>query len=167
VTKRSRPDLEWKQPRRFAISYELIQSDAFRSLTKHETDIFLYALSERQYPGRMKRKKGREIDYWNPLNGRRFLLPYNSIQKFFGKRRVKAPSENTIARAMKKLMHVGFVSLVKAGGNGKGDMNIYRLEHNWRIWKKDDPACFTSAGMAKGRGYCVSGSGEFYPDANF
>ena len=144
----------------FPIAYELIRSDAFRSLSKHETDIFLFALSERQYPGRKQRTS---FNYWKPLNERHFVLPYRNMAKFYHMKKVKPPTESTFRRSINKMMTVGFISLVEMGGAGVGSMNIYRLENNWRTWKKGQKACFVKAGMSKKKGFCIPGSRKFCP----
>jgi hypothetical protein len=63
-------------------------------------------------------------------------------------------------------MHVGFISIVELGGNGKGNMTRYRLEHNWRVWKKGDKACFKKEGLSREKGFCHPGSGVFCPTIN-
>lgn len=165
VTPKTRPDLKWKKsPKGFYVADELIRSDAFRSLTKIETDIFLFSLTERRYPSFRKNKKSGRRDYWNPLNGREFKLSYKAIERHFSNRGFPVPSISTITRAFRKFMAVGFLSLPQSGsgGAGRGDLNIYRLEHNWRLWKKGDAACFKIDGMAIGKGFCQPGSGKFY-----
>ncbi len=165
VNERTRPDLDWRRnPRGFYVVRELLQSDAYRELTKIESDIILFILSRRIYPSSKKRqKKQHRMDYWHPINGHEMTVPYVAVKEFFNRpdMKCKPPSNATITRAIRKLMHVGFLSASHVGGNGKGDMTIYRLEHDWRIWKKGNPACFTKAGMSRGRGFCQPGSGVF------
>lgn len=164
VTERSRPDLKWeRRPKGFWVVDELLRSDAFRSLTKMETDIFLFAMTERKYPSQ-KNKKSAKLNYWNPLNGRRFKLSYKSIQKFFSHKGYSPPSVPTIGRAFKKFMDVGLLALIEAGGNGPGRMNVYRIAHNWRTWKRGDAPCFVVDGMSRDRGFCHPGSGEWASD---
>jgi hypothetical protein len=166
VTKKTHPDLGWKQPARFAVAEEIIYSDAYRCLSKIQADVLLYALFERQYPGK-NGKTRRVFDYWSPLNGYKLALPHDSIIKFFSKRgKMKPPNKSTVGRAIKQIMHNGFLSLVKQGGHGTGDMNIYRLEHNWRTWRKGDGPCFVADGMSRGKGFCQPGCGEFCPTKN-
>ncbi len=141
ITKRSRPDLDWKEtPRGFYIARELLMSDAYRALSKLETDLLLFIYSRREYPSkRARKKKGVVMDYWNPLNGYGLTVPMIAVKDFFdkpGRMKTPAPAESTMTRSIKKLMHVGFISLVELGGSGMGHMSKYRLEHNWRVWKK-------------------------------
>lgn len=153
VTPEKNPELKWdKSPPRFAITHELLRSEAFRSLTKAQTDIWMFALTERRFPGK-KGKKRRDIDYWHPLNNREFMLSHKSIKKFFSNSGGKLPSQPTITAAITRFMEVGLLSIVKMGGNGPGDMTVYRLEHNWRKWKVGDPPCFVKSGLSS-NGFC-------------
>ncbi len=171
VTKRTRPDLDWgKTPRGMYVARELLPSDAFRALSKQETDLLLYIYSRRKYPPKQKRKnKGVDMDYWSPLNGYDLTVPMVAIKEFFdkpGRMKGTTPSESTITRSIKKLMHVGFLSIVELGGSGKGHMTRYRLEHNCTVWKKGDPACFKKQGLSRKKGFCQPGSGVFNPARN-
>ncbi len=154
VTPKNNPELKWdKSPPRFAVTPELLRSPAYRALTKLQSDIWLFALTERRFPGR-KGKNRRQIDYWHPINNREFILSYKSIKKFFNHSGLKPPSEPTITSAINKFLEVGFLSIVHMGGNGLGDCSIYRLEHNWRKWKQGGPPCFVKSGLAR-RGFCL------------
>lgn len=177
VTKRTRSDLEWKEiPRGTYIPRELVQSDVFRSLSKKETDLLLFIYSLRNYPSKRNApsKKGQSrrgvgMDYWSPLNGYDLKIPYKAIKSFFnhpGQMKTSAPSESTITRSIRKLMHVGFISIVEMGGNGQGRMTHYRLEHNWRVWKKGGEACFKKGGLSRVKGFCQPGSDVFCPSRN-
>jgi hypothetical protein len=113
----------------------------------------------------MKKEVGK-MNYWEPLNGHDVTIPYVAIKEFFDKPKhmtLKAPTESTITRAIKKLLNVGFLSAEQIGGNGKGDMSRYRLAYNWRTWKTGDPPCFEKAGMSRVKGFCQPGSGVFCP----
>lgn len=154
--------LSWsKTPRGTYIASELFQSDAWRSLTKTESDIWLFVLTRRRYPRSTKKR-----DYWNPTNKCELQVPTVAIEDFFdGEVRGmngKPPNHDTVRKAFKKFMAVGLLSLIHQGGNGKGDQNVYKLEHDWRTWKIGDPPCYTKAGMARGKGFCKPGSGKFY-----
>lgn len=170
VTKRSRPDLDWREkPQGIYLAFELFQSDAFRSLSKLETDLLLFIYTRRLYPMSKGKKKGLAVDYWNPSNGYQMTIPFCAIKSFFHKpnsMKKSAPVDSTITRAIRKLMHVGFLSVVEMGGNGKGDMTVYRLENNWRIWRDGDGECFTKQGMSREKGFCSPGSGVFCPAKN-
>lgn len=169
VTPENRPDLKWpNKPLGPWVPIEMVQSDAFRSLSKIETDILLFILSRRHYPGKKKRLKG-QYDYWKPLNLKNLTIPHIAVKDFFTKQQQskrKAPSGSTITRALLKLMAVGFISLVQLGGNGKGDMSIYRYEYNWRTWREGDSPCFSREGMSREKGFCMPGSGKFCPSAS-
>jgi hypothetical protein len=171
VTKRTRPDLDWKEtPRGMYLAREILQSDAYRALSKKETDLLFFIYSRRRYPNSYgKKKKGLIMDYWSPVNGYDITIPFVAVKEFFnqpGRMKTTAPCDSTITRAINKLMHVGFISIVELGGNGKGDMTRYRLEHNWRVWKKGDSACFKKAGLERVKGFCHPGSGVFCPTRN-
>jgi hypothetical protein len=170
VTKRTRSDLDWREkPRGFYVALELIQSDAFRSLSKLESDLLLFIYTRRKYPMGRNKKKGMSVDYWSPSNGFEMTVPYVAIMEFFHKpNRMKksAPVDSTITRAIRKFMHVGFLSIVEIGGNGKGNVSVYRLEHNWRIWREGDSPCFDKKGMSRTKGFCAPGSGVFCPSRN-
>lgn len=156
----------WRRPKGFYLIDELIQSDAFRSLSKIETDLLLFIYSRRKYPSskrKMSKKLGK-IDYWKPLNGNNMTIPYVAIRGFFdrpnGMNR-KAPTDSTITRAINKLMCVGFISPVEIGGHGQGNMSVYRIAHNWRVWRDGDGPCFEKAGLSRVKGFCNPGSGVF------
>ena len=170
VTKRTHPELDWyERPRGFYVVGELVQTDAFRSLSKFETDLLLFIMTRRVYPSnrRNSQKKGK-MDYWSPLNGYEITIPLPAVNEFFSKNGMKRkrPSGSTITRALTSLMFVGFISLVKMGGSGKGDMSVYRLEHNWRVWREGDGPCFVKGGMSRAKGFCVPGSRTFCPVKN-
>lgn len=163
VNKKTRPDLDWNEnPRVFWIVQELVQSDAFRSLSKIETDIILWIFSRRQYPyGKEKKRTPR--DYWNPLNRHDMKIPYVAVLDFFSGKGMPPPNPSSIARAINSLMHRGFLEPLIIGGRGKGDMSVYRLAHEWRVWREGDPPVYTKAGMSNAKGFCVPGSGIFCP----
>lgn len=165
VTKRTNPELGWNpKPRVFWIVHELINSDAYRSLSKFESDLLFFILSLRQYPRESRNFKKSRRDYWSPTNGYELKIAFKAVQDFFNRdgMRKKPPVESTIARAISKLMAVGFLSIVRLGGSGPGVFSIYRLEHNWRVWKVGDGPCFTKKGMSRVKGWCVPGSGICY-----
>ena len=173
VTEKTRPDLGWNRtPRGIYLPFEVIRSDAFRALSKIETDLLLFIYTRRKYPSRQKGKKRRsmdKIDWWNPINGHEITVPYIAIKEFFDQPEIMktpAPTESTITRSIRKLMHVGFISLEHLGGGGKGDCSVYRIAHNWRVWRQGDGPCFTKAGMSREKGFCMPGSQVFNPSKN-
>ena len=152
------------------MAVELLQSDAWRSLTKTESDLLLFIYSRRQYPSRKRKmkKSAGQMDYWSPLNGHDITVPYIAIKDFFEnpeQMNMKAPTDSTVTRAIRKLMHVGFLSLEKLGGSGKGDLSQYQLTYNWRTWRTGDPPCFEKSGKAR-KGFCIPGSNTFCPAKN-
>ena len=173
VTEQTRPDLSWNpKPRGIYLPVELIQSDAFRELTKTEAEILLFIYTRRIFPRRTRKPKKKsydKINQWHPLNGHELIVPHAAIMEFFNKPGVMrrgSPNQSTITRAIEKLMHVGFISMEHLGGGGKGDFSVYRIAHNWRVWRTGDEACFTKAGMSRVRGFCKSNSGVFNPTKN-
>ena len=115
------------------------------------------------------KKKNLTVDYWSPLNGYNIKIPYVAIKEFFhrpNRMKKNAPVDSTVTKAIKKLLHVGFLSLVEMGGNGKGNVSTYRLEHSWRVWREGDGPCFTKKGMSREKGFCSPGSGVFCPAKN-
>lgn len=160
VTIDSHGSISWrKQPKGTWIATELINSDAWRSLSKFASDLLLWIYTRRQYPPKSRTDRdGRSLfNYWEPTNAGRTLIPYKTIEKFFDQHpRMyrKPPSKKTIKAALDQLMARGFISLEKLGGDGAGDMNYYRLTNNWRVWRDGDPDVFTRSGkMRKGRGW--------------
>jgi len=141
---------------------ELIQSDAFRTLTKTETDLVLFVWQRREYRKRRK-KSDPVINTWEPLNGNSMTLPHVAIVDFFSQGNEPPPVGSTITRAIKKLMARGFLEAISVGGNGKGDMTVYRLAYEWRVWRKGDPPVYTKAGMSRVKGFCVPGAEVFCP----
>ena len=161
VAKRTYPDLGWSgREKGFWVFDELLQSDAFRTLTKTESDILLFILSRRRYP---KRKKGNSIDFWSPSNGHDMKIPYVAAKEFFSRMDQPPLVESTFYRAIESLMHRGFPDPVTLGGNGKGDQSVYRLAHDWRVWRKGNPPVYTKAGMSNAKGFCIPNSGAFCP----
>lgn len=172
VTKRTRPDLDWREsPKAMYLPFELLQSDAYRSLSKQETDILLFIYTRRKYPTKsyQKKKSRKRMDYWSPFNGHDMTVPMVAVREFFhkpGRMKTVCPSESTFSRAISKLMKVGFISIVELGGSGKGHMTRYRLEHNWRIWEKGEKPCFIKQGLSRSKGFCQPGSQVFCPSGN-
>jgi hypothetical protein len=161
VSRRTHPNLGWTgKEKGFWVFDELIQSDAFRSLTGTEKEILMFVLSRRKYP-RPTKKTPRNA--WDPLNGSNMTIPYVAIVEFFGKGNVPPPVPSTITRAINALMARGFLEAISVGGNGKGDMTVYRLANDWRTWRKDDPPVYTKAGMSRVKGFCMPGAGTFCP----
>ncbi|BDD88462.1 hypothetical protein [Desulfofustis limnaeus] len=144
------------------LTKELLHSDAFRSLSSAHKDIWLFILTLRKYG---KDTRGR-YDYTRVQNKNSLKVPTIAIQDFFNGPawKMSMPSHNadTIRRAFKKFMAVGFLSIVHQGGNGPGDQSIYQLEDSWKRWKVGDPACFTKKGMTREKGFCQPKSGVFY-----
>jgi hypothetical protein len=162
VTKRTRPDLDWTgREKGFWVFDELLQSDAYRTRTKTESDIILFILSRRKFP--RKRAKKTPLDFWSPLNGQDMNIPHVTITEFFSKGSEPPPLPSTISRAINSLMHCGFLEPLTIGGRGKGDMSVYRLTHDWRVWRKGDPPVYTKTGMSNVKGFCIPGSGTFCP----
>lgn len=162
VDHKTNQKLDWgNNPRGTWLTYEMVHSDAFRSLTKIESDIWIFIQLRKQYPSNKKKKR----NYWAPINRDKLYVPIVAISDFFdGSTRgmkINPPSMDSIRKSFLKFMTVGFLSLKHQGGSGKGDMNIYQLENHWRLWKKGDPPCFTKAGMSREKGFCVPDSGVF------
>lgn len=167
VTERTHPHLDWKKrPIYVALPVELIMSDAFSELTSAEKEILCCLYSKKRYPKKNDRKRHKkEFDYWKPENGV-MSFPYAAVIDFFHKPKGMnraAPSESTFQRALEKFQTVGFISISHMGGNGQGDASKYRLEHNWRVWRKGDPPCFHKAGLSRNKGFCMPGCGVFNP----
>ncbi|SHH63146.1 hypothetical protein SAMN02745124_01202 [Desulfofustis glycolicus DSM 9705] len=147
------------------ITTELIHSDAFRSLSSSQKDIWLFVLTRRVFGKDAKGKR----DYTKLLNKSDLKAPAAAIQEFFDGpiRNMEMPSYNadTIRKAFKKFLEVGFLSVLHLGGNGPGDQSVYQFEDKWKHWKAGDPACFSKQGMARGKGFCQPNSGVFFTKA--
>ena len=130
----------------------MLQSDAFRCLTRSAVDVLLFTLSRRQYPS-----NGR--DYWHPLNENGIRIGYETIREFFGTGKRKSPNKATINKAIKELMAAGFIDLVHQGGKGKGDTSTYRLADEWMEWREGDDPVFTREPKRQGftRSWVVPG----------
>lgn len=140
---------------------ELVKSDAFRTLTGTEKDILLFVWHRRQY--KKRRKNDPPTNTWEPVNANSITIPHIAIVDFFSTGNEPAPVGSTITRAINAFMSRGFLEPVSVGGNGKGDMTVYRLTHDWRLWKKGDPPVYTKAGMARAKGFCIPGAPTFCP----
>lgn len=163
MPKRSLDELDWKpKPIGTFIAVELIRSDAWRSLSSTEKDIWMFVLTCRRWP--KSRKKN--YNYWKPNNRDHLKVPTIAIQDCLRGTDwgmvTKEPHQDTIRRAFQKFMTVGLLSLKHQGGSGKGDQNIYKLEEHWRVWRKGDPPCFKKESMTQGKGFCQPGSNEFF-----
>jgi len=119
------------QPKGQVISIELMQSDAFRALSRASVDILMFVLSRRQYPAK-------DRDYHHPLNESEIRIQYETIKTFFGTGKKNPPDKDTVNQAIKSLLGVGFIALVHQGGRGKGDCSIYCLIEDWRKWREGD-----------------------------
>ena len=163
VSERTRPDLGWTgREKGTYIVDELFQSDAFRTLTGTEKDICLFMFTRRKY---LKHTKKTPRNTWEPSNRDNITLPYPAIKEFFTKGTVPPPNPSTVSRAINALMAKGFLDVVKLGGNGPGDMTIYRLTYEWREWRTGDPSVYSKAGLTSAKGFCHPGTKEWCPAA--
>jgi hypothetical protein len=161
ISKRTHPHLGWSgREKGTYIVQELIQSDAFRTLSGTEKDILFFVLQRRHYK---KHTVKNPRNTWEPTNGNSMKIPHVAIVDFFSGGNEPPPAASTIAKAIKALMTRGFLEPVSIGGNGKGDMTVYRLAHDWRVWRKGDPPVYTKAGMARAKGFCIPGAKVFCP----
>jgi hypothetical protein len=144
------------------VTKELIRSDAFRSLSGSQKEIWLFILTRRVFG---KDAKGNR-DYLQLQNRSNLKASTVAIQNFFNGPawEMSRPPCNadTIRKAFKKFMEVGFLSIVRQGGNGPGDQSVYQFEEKWKQWKIGDPPCFTKQGMIRGKGFCQPKSGVFF-----
>lgn len=149
--------IEWaRNPDYTMVAIELLQSDAFKVLTRLEVAILLFILQKRRYPSRRERQRRNskiKFDYWRPINAERITVTLNEMDEFYGED--KMVSRSTLQRASKKLMKVGFLDVVEMGGNGQGDAHIFRLTNEWRMWRIEDKPCFNAAGLSRERGFAV------------
>ena len=164
VSKRTHPDLNWsRKAKGFWVFDELIQSDAFRGLSGIEKDILLFILTRRKF----NRRNGKDTyDFWEPLNANGITIPHVAVIDFFSKGKQPPPVGSTITRAIQKLMERGFLEPLTIGGNGKGNMTVYRLAHDWRVWHMGDSPVYTKAGMSRVKGFCFPGASVFCPVKN-
>ena len=161
VSERTRPDLGWTgREKGTYIVDELFQSDAFRTLTGTEKEICLFVFTRRKY---LKHTKKTPRNTWEPQNANNMTLPHVAIIDFFSKGNEPPPVGSTITRAINTLMARGFLEALSVGGKGKGNMTVYRLAHDWRVWHKGDPPVYTKAGMSRVKGFCVPGAEAFCP----
>lgn len=161
VSSRTHPELGWTgREKGTYIVDELIQSDAFRTLTGTEKEICLFVFTRRKY---LKHTKKTPRNTWEPQNANNMTLPHVAIIDFFSKGNEPPPVGSTITRAINTLMARGFLEALSVGGNGKGNMTVYRLAHDWRVWHKGDPPVYTKAGMSRVKGFCVPGAEAFCP----
>ena len=164
VSSRTHPELGWTgREKGTYIVDELFQSDAFRTLTSTEKDICLFVFTRRKY---LKHTKKTPRNTWEPVNGNKITIPHAAIREFFSQGIEPPPVGSTITRAINALMTRGFLEAIRIGGNGKGDMTVYRLAHEWRLWRKGDPAVYSKSGMSSVKGFCMPGAGEYCPVKN-
>ncbi|BDD88643.1 hypothetical protein DPPLL_30080 [Desulfofustis limnaeus] len=144
------------------VTKELLRSDAFRSLSSTHKDIWLFILTLRVFG---KDAKGNN-DYLQLQNRSNLKAPTVAIQDFFHGPAwgMSMPPYNadTIRKAIKRFLAVGFLSIIRQGGNGPGDQSVYQFEDKWKLWKIGDPPCFTKQGLIRGKGFCQPKSGVFF-----
>lgn len=160
------PELKWDStPPGFSYPYELQQSDAYAELSSGDIRVLNFVLSCRQYKGKKSRQRDKEkYNVWEFKNMDYVKISLPAFREFYSRQqrsKRKPLSKSTYDRAMIKLMAVGFISKVYQGGNGIGDVNAYRYEFAWRLWRKGDEPCFTSNGMSKGNKIKRADSGQF------
>jgi hypothetical protein len=115
------------------IPMELWNGEAFHALTKAERLILLECLSQLRYAPGGKKKRSRipkdqlfHCGLGCLLNGGEFGLPTKYLQE----RGIKG--EDTIARAKKKLVQVGFMDVVTQGSFAKAGR--FRYSDRWRTY---------------------------------
>ena len=97
---------------------DLWESPAYQKLTIPARNLFHFMLNERQWRGKGKKRICTNTNGIK-LNRQQFIKQYGY-------------SITTVTRARNLLIFVGFMRLVKQGGNCRGDMNVYSLEID--IW---------------------------------
>ena len=92
------------------LTSDLIQSDAFQSLTKLQTNVFWGLLARRTYPNQKMRKKvGNVIE-----NQGQIIFTYKQAMRDLG------IAKDTFTRAINKLIEVGLIEIAVQGGDNKG-----------------------------------------------
>ena len=104
------------------IEREMYQSKAFNSLTGFSPQLLIHLLDKRFFKRRKKKYLCQNSD--------NIRLSYAELRK---KYKVTQPR---ITRAIDQLLARGFISMVKQGGTGEGDFNIYALSEKWCLWVK-------------------------------
>jgi hypothetical protein len=127
------------------IPMELWNGEAFHALTKAEKLILLECLSQLRYAPRSKKKKDKisrdqlfQCSLGWLLNKGEFGLPTKYLQE----RGIKG--EDTIARAKKRLVQVGFMDVVTQGSFSKAGR--FRYSDRWRTYNSG--ALFSEHGQS-------------------
>jgi hypothetical protein len=151
VTNQSAPKTiaEWRSERRkkakqesgyIRIPMELWNGEAFHALTKSEKLVLLECLAQLRYaPKSKKKRQGLSIfkcGLGDLLNNGEFGLPTKYLQE----RGIKG--QDTIARAKKKLVQLGFLDVVTQGSFTKAGR--FRYSDRWRTYNSG--ALFSETG---------------------
>ncbi|WP_319524666.1 hypothetical protein [uncultured Desulfosarcina sp.] len=108
------------------LTHQLFTSPAFRDLKPSARDILILIYFEvRMSPGKKRSKK------YTPTvtNRNEVKLTYQQI------RDTLSYSDKTIWASFKEIIGHGFLKVVKHGGGGKGDVQIYGITEDWRRWE--------------------------------
>jgi len=106
------------------IERELYQSKAFNHLTGFSPQLLFHFLDKRYFK-RIKQGKKKKYVCTNPDNIR---LSYAELKRRFG------ITQPRVTRGIDQLLAHGFIAMVKQGGTGEGDYNVYSMSDNWCIW---------------------------------
>jgi len=109
------------------MTYQVFMSPAFRDLKPAAKDILIQIYFEIE----MSSAKSRSKKYTPTVTNRYDIkLTYREIKSRLGY------SEKTIWTSFKQMLANGFLKVIKHGGGGKGDIQIYGITEDWRKWKK-------------------------------
>jgi hypothetical protein len=119
------------------IPMELWNGEAFHDLTKSEKLILLECFAQLRYAPKSKKKRNQlnqqkilECGLGRLLNNGEFGLPTRYLQE----RGIKG--EDTIARAKKRLVQIGFLDVVTPGAFNKAAR--FRYSDRWRTYKSGE-----------------------------
>lgn len=129
------------------IPYTMWYSEAFQALTKSEKLVLLECLAQVRYAPKGKKKRDNvpkerlfRCGLWDLLNNGEFGLP----SKYLQERGIKG--EETISRAKKRLVEVGFLDVVQQGSFARAGR--FRFSDRWRSYNsaalltEDNTPCY-------------------------
>jgi hypothetical protein len=121
-------DYESKRPKTYVLK-EILESDAYRSLSKSAMLIYQDFLAKRKFTeiGRGKTKR------WELINNGEIVYPFSEAES-------KGFSRQTYNRSLVELQNKGFIDITHRGKGGRppakgtGDMTKFLIDDRWRSY---------------------------------
>lgn len=116
-----------KKPTKFWIDIDIIQSDAFNSLTGYAPQLLFHVLKKKRYVNHSTHKKK---DNWVCTNSDSLNITYVEFQK------AHDVSKPRLSKAIGQLLARGFIKIIHRGGGCNKDKSIFALSNQWMLWRR-------------------------------